>query len=572
MASPTAVRGLKIVGITIGALVALIILFLLAVWLFVNPNDYKGRIEQSVQQSTGRTLALPGDIKLSVFPSISLELGPASLGNPPGFGPEPFASLQHVSLQVRLLPLLHKQLQIGHVQVDGLDLRLMTNAQGQGNWQMSTSATPAAPPSGASASSGESELPQVAGIVIRRSRLSYQNEVADGVNLTVGRIAPGATVPVDFKLELKRTPSAPPIALSGHFALTLGTEAYRLSDLKAQLDGSTLSGEASLGRSASTPISFDLALNQIDLDRYLGTGQAAAPPKAATAASAAGAPTELPTDRLKGLQLQGNLTIGSARLEGIAVSQVHVGLSAHEGLLRISPAAATLYGGSSTGTITLDARGALPSVTLEQNVSGVNMQPLLNDLMHTQRLSGRGNLTLNLSGQGKTTAALIGTLKGRIAANIANGAIIGADLGFQVRRALSLFQHQSSPVGSDQGQTKFDTFRVSADVAQGIASTKDLDIASRQLRVTGAGTANLATEAINYRLQVAVLQGATTASAAPAATGALLTVPVDVTGTLSDFKVRPDLAGLAKSNLQNLNKKQLEQKIPGLLKGLLGSH
>ncbi len=152
MANPAAGRTLKIVGITVGAIVALIIVFLLAVWLFVNPNAYKARIEQTVQQSTGRTLALPGDIKLSVFPSVSLELGPASLGNPPGFGPEPFASLQHVSLQVQLLPLLHKRLQIGHVEVDGLDLRLKTNAQGRGNWEMSTntSATTGKPGSTAS--------------------------------------------------------------------------------------------------------------------------------------------------------------------------------------------------------------------------------------------------------------------------------------------------------------------------------------------------------------------------------------------------------------------------------------
>jgi hypothetical protein len=45
---------------------------------------------------------------------------------------------------------------------------------------------------------------------------------------------------------------------------------------------------------------------------------------------------------------------------------------------------------------------------------------------------------------------------------------------------------------------------------------------------------------------------------------------VDVTGTLSNFKVRPDLVGLAKGNLNKLNKQQLQQKLPGLLKGLLG--
>jgi len=50
------------------------------VWWLVNPNDYKGRIAAAVKESTGRDLVLQGDIKLSVFPWIALELGPASLG------------------------------------------------------------------------------------------------------------------------------------------------------------------------------------------------------------------------------------------------------------------------------------------------------------------------------------------------------------------------------------------------------------------------------------------------------------------------------------------------------------
>ena len=572
MASSTAVRAGKIVGVTVGAIIALIILFLLAVWLFVNPNDYKGRIEQTVQQSTGRTLALSGDIKLSVFPSISLQLGPASLGNPPGFGSEPFASLQRASLQVRLMPLLHKELQIGHVEVDGLELMLKTNAQGHGNWEMGTSAAKPAPT--ATTSSGSGELPQVAGIVIKNSRFSYQQEVASGVNLTVGRIASGATIPVDFKLSLQRAPSAQPIALSGHFELTLGADAYRLSALKTQLDDTTLRGDASVGRSAATPISFNLSLDRIDLDRYLGTAQPSTQAKSSTpakpkSASPASAPTELPTDSLKTLQLQGNLTIGSARFDGLSISQVHVGLAANHGLLRISPETATLYDGSSSGTITVDAREAVPVVKLEQSVSGVNMQPLMNDLMHTQRLTGHGNVTMNLTAQGKTTEALMRALNGRIAANLANGAVTGVDLWAEVQRAQALFQRQLPTGVKDQGQTKFDTFKVSADVAQGIATTKDLTIVSQQLRVTGEGTANLLSEAINYHLQAVVLQGAPTANAASTA---LVTVPFDVTGTLSDFKVRPDLAGLAKSNLNKLNKQQLQQKIPGLLKGLLGHH
>src|ERR1700730_11799365 len=118
-----------------GGIIVLIAAGLVAVWWLVTPNDYKGRIAAAVKESTGRDLVLQGNIKLSVFPWIALELGPASLGNPPGFGAEPFLAFQHAAVRVRLCALLAKRLEMDRVEIDGLDLRLRKNAQGTGNWE-----------------------------------------------------------------------------------------------------------------------------------------------------------------------------------------------------------------------------------------------------------------------------------------------------------------------------------------------------------------------------------------------------------------------------------------------------
>ncbi|MGH8258953.1 MAG: AsmA family protein, partial [Steroidobacteraceae bacterium] len=163
-------RALRIIGIIFACFIAAIIIAVITIRLIVNPNDYKGRIEQAVKTSTGRELSLPGDIKLSVFPWIAVQLGPASLGNPPGFGSQPFASVRRASLRVRLLPLLRKQLQVGRVEVDGLDLQLLKNAQGHGNWEMSQSGAAPSQPPGSSAVS----LQGIAGVVVKDSRVSYQ--------------------------------------------------------------------------------------------------------------------------------------------------------------------------------------------------------------------------------------------------------------------------------------------------------------------------------------------------------------------------------------------------------------
>src|ERR1700676_5318424 len=127
-------RTVKILAGAAGGIIVLIIAVLVGVWLLVNPNDYKGRIAAAVKESTGRELVLKGDIKLSVFPWVALELGPASLGNPPGFGEEPFLAFNRAAVRVRLFPLLGKRLDIDRVELDGLDLRLRKNTEGTGNW------------------------------------------------------------------------------------------------------------------------------------------------------------------------------------------------------------------------------------------------------------------------------------------------------------------------------------------------------------------------------------------------------------------------------------------------------
>jgi AsmA protein len=226
-------RTVRIAGIALGAVVGLVAVILLAVKFFVDPNDYKDRIAQVVKSSTGRELSLPGTITLSVFPSISLELGPASLGNLPGFGEEPFASVEHAALQVKLLPLLRRQLEIGRVQIDGLDLRLRKNAAGVGNWQ-----TPGQSSSAADASAGSgapSALRDIAGLLITDSRISYQDMVAAQINLDVGRFASGVDVPVKVKLDLTTGAGAQPIAINGQFVLTAGAQQrYRLAKLAVE--------------------------------------------------------------------------------------------------------------------------------------------------------------------------------------------------------------------------------------------------------------------------------------------------------------------------------------------------
>ncbi|HEY4339953.1 MAG TPA: AsmA family protein [Steroidobacteraceae bacterium] len=636
-------RALRIIAFAFGGLLALLVLALIGVWLIVNPNDYKDRIIREVKASTGRELALPGAIRLSVFPWVALELGPASLGNPAGFQGGEFVSVEHAALRVRLLPLLHRRLQIGHIQIDQLNLNLQKNAAGTGNWENFGSH----PASGAPASDSErapagSIFQSLAGVTLSNSRIVYDGLTISGLNVSIGGVS-GEYHLADLSItgQLQSKPGASPLPfaftmpaanldlnqqtlqigqfagqyasakLSGslkgervvdHPALTGSVElepvalqalaaqlgislpktrdsqvlsrlsaktdfdyadkAVHLRNLQAQLDDSHLQGSVAVTDLDTRAATFALNLDHIDIDRYRAPVQSA--PTAQTSTPSA----QLPSNALKSLDLHGSFAIGSAKFSGMTMSDLNLGLQARDGLIQLTPLTAKMYGGRYSGAITYDVRNAAPELQLNQQLTGIDMAPLLKDAINSQRLSGHGNATVTLAGHGSDSDAIMKSLNGKIDLNLAEGAVTGADLAYEIGVAQALLKRQAPTGAVNTRQTKFDALRMTATVTDGVAKTTDLLAATSYLRVSGQGTTSLVTKAIDLRLVATVLKEPPQAQGADLAQLTLAEIPVTVTGTADAPKVRPDLQGLVKSQLQQKAKDLIKDK----LKGLFGTH
>ena len=96
----------KVLLIIIAGIVGLAVLASVALFLFFDPNDLRDDISVQVKEVTGRDLVIEGDLSLSVFPWIAVNIGRTRLGNAEGFGDEPFLSFEEARLSVRLMPLL----------------------------------------------------------------------------------------------------------------------------------------------------------------------------------------------------------------------------------------------------------------------------------------------------------------------------------------------------------------------------------------------------------------------------------------------------------------------------------
>jgi AsmA protein len=358
------------------------------------------------------------------------------------------------------------------------------------------------------------------------------------------------------------------LAAKGSFSWAKGQA--QAEGLALRLDDSQLSGRLGF-TPASGALSFDMAVDRIDLDRYQAP-PSAAPPAATAASSTKHEPIELPVDFLKPLHAHGQFKVGEIRVAGLTLTELGAGIAIADGLARLAPLRASVYGGQYQGEVRIDTRPATPTLALDAQLAGIDVAALMKDFAKTQRLSGRGTVTAKLQAQGRHSDALVRSLSGSVVADLADGAVEGLDLWHALAQAQSLLKQRSLSAEASRGRTPFDTFHASAQLTDGVATTRDLLVASQRLRVSGEGTTHLVNQSLDWRIKAAVLK-APEGDTAGMSELERASIPVTVTGPLADPKIRPDLAGLALGRVKEQieqKKDVIREKVKDRLKGLLG--
>lgn len=198
----------------VGAFVVIFILAAVALTLFFDANDFREEISTAVEKETGRELAIAGDISLSVFPWLAVEVGNTRLGDAPGFGDEPFAEFDSARFGVRLIPILFSQkVVVGTANIDGLQLNLKIDARGNSNWADLVPDETSAEDSGAAADPASADI-DISGFDISNSTVRYRNAESDEtilieeLNVSIGRFAvDGTPVPISGGLTFDVQPA-----------------------------------------------------------------------------------------------------------------------------------------------------------------------------------------------------------------------------------------------------------------------------------------------------------------------------------------------------------------------------
>jgi len=417
---------------------------------------------------------------------------------------------------------------------------------------------------------------------------SFDKNMLD-VKLSVPSLAPsGKTFSVqaltaEVALSGPGMPKAFKVSTSGSVKGDLEKEVID-ADLVSKIDDSTIKTKLGMTKISSAPAyTFDVDIDRLNLDQYF-------PPKSKSASAGSSADkgdqggqakaedTPIDLSALKTLNANGRLQCGALQVKGLKLANLKTEVKAANGRLD-SPHSANLYDGAVTGAIGLNAEGN--HVTLKETMTNVSVGPLLRDAAQQDRLEGRGNVNLDVSGAGATVNTLKKSLGGSAKVNLRDGSIKGVDLGAIVSKVKSLAGKSEEGSANGKDETKFTELNATFAIKNGIAHNQDLDIKAPLIRVTGAGDIDIGNSTINYVVKPALVATASGQGGKEAGQVSGISVPVKLTGPLDGMKYQVDYsaaaADLAKSKVGekakeaiDKNKDKVEEQVRDRLKGLLG--
>ena len=297
-----------------------------------------------------------------------------------------------------------------------------------------------------------------------------------------------------------------------------------VNPLKVTLDSSTLSGKAGLENLETGKIVFDLNLDKITLDGYL-------PPQSdeedSAAASGAGGGTGgkeggttqlseaelIPVESLRPLLLDGSLKIGELNYDTLQASNIVFNVDAKDGVLRLTKASGDTLQGGFNASGRLDVSGNTPRISFKQNVTSMQLQPVVAMALDKDLAKGIFSMDLDFSASGNSEKALVNSAKGNASMNLADGTVRGLNLYGTlvggVNDMLGRFQGLSALIPNQESgklpaalseDTKIIDLTTKASLNQQVANLDSLEAKLDKGTLSGNGWMNMLTQEFDLKI------------------------------------------------------------------------
>lgn len=341
--------------------------------------------------------------------------------------------------------------------------------------------------------------------------------------------------------------------------------------LKGAVNDNRLDAQGQLRLGGDRPhLRATARFDRLDLNRLLAPAAASAPPAAAPA------PAETPIDLagLRALDGQFSLSAGTLQFRPFRFDEARLEAQLAGGRLRVDRLSGRAWGGQVEARGSAEAEGSRLALAL--TASGVDVNALLRDVAGKDLLEGRGRITADVRGQGRTLGALRSSLTGQAALQLRDGAVKGLNLAQAFRQARAALAGRQDAISQARTteKTDFSELSASARIEGGVARSDDLDLKSPFLRVGGAGQFEIGRGQVDYTARATVVAVPQGQDAGGLASLKGVTVPVQLTGPFDAIAWKIQWSGVAAAAVEKKVKEKVEQKLGDKLgdklKGLFG--
>ncbi|AKE52813.1 AsmA family protein [Kangiella geojedonensis] len=593
----------------LGTLVALILVLGIVAVIFFNSDELKNQIVKTVKAETTADLVIEQELSLGFFPWLQVETGGVTLSQPATFkSDKQLLKVEQVSASIKLMPLLSGDIEVGSVELSGAELNLLRDKSGRSNIEALVNAKDKKP----AANEGETDSSSQPGALSLDSlslkdftlnQYDYNQQLSQSFRLTsleVSDFEPETLTPVTAEGSLQAGNSQSEWGLSGDLWVGSNFKQFKVSQLDAELEGLSkqlqnigLTGDLELSMEDKTtklshkgkidlngqPIDFQLnagfstfkdidvklSTERLQLENFLAaTGGEKAPTQSG------GLDLSPVADFLKRARVKGQLDVGELILKNATFSNVSANLRNKGSTLFLDPFKADAFQGHMETIASVNFASQPLALSVQPDFDNIQIGDLLVAFFELDKLSGLGELDLNMKTKGADVKQMLQNLNGTGNLTLSDGAFNGIDIEKLIQSGLSL---QSLNKDNYSGKTSFANLSSNIKANQGFIEMPDFKLNSPVFDLTGKASTNANKETLAGNFQLVLKGKIKEAMEAkyPKLKGKKL--PFELKGTWTEPKASIDIEALLKAEYQGKideKKKELEDKAKDELKDKLG--
>lgn len=393
---------------------------------------------------------------------------------------------------------------------------------------------------------------------------SYADEIQPTGSIRIGEFSPRELMEL---LDVVPPETADPDAMS---ALTIEANAdfretyVSLNNVNIKLDDTTFSGGMTVPFESNGRFLIDLNADAIDMNRYMAPSD-----ESEGAGDAEAAPVEIPAELIKALNVRGDLRVTSVLVGDLQLENVVLGLNSANGRLRVHPITSELFGGNYSGDVNLDVSGSAPVLSMNESLQNVDLASMALAIFEQENIKGAMSGKFKLQGRGHDTDEMQKTLNGSLSFELRDGTYEGTDIWYELRRARAMLRSETAPEPVLPARTNFSSVTATGVVTDGVMRNDDFVADLTFMQLTGRGDVDIGAGTVDYDLRAKVYD---TPEALELATQEEINdfkkaeIPLEVTGSLTSPKIRPDVEALLLQQVEDEIKDKIEDKLKDLFK------